>query len=531
MGYSQYAPMEPAIASPFTDESRPSADGRSVIRQSHDEPNLAEFPLVLLTTQSPKDRHTLEYQDIERHPRTGVTITRKVTITGAGKFGLPTSRDEDVLMALTYLTLEDKSKTGFDDPMVYFTRRKLLEILDWPDTGHYYKRLKEALTRWKGVNIYYENWWDNLAQDYVPETEGFSILDNFKLSDARRKDHSQLILPLDDNQHKQSLCYIKWNMTPFAGFKNGNLRTLDLDKFFSLPTAAAKRAYRYLNLRLPDSGHQEFDLRTFAFQHVGFSENYKPGRLRNQVQETIVAPLEQTEFIEKMPPKRRFLKQNGRDRIVFARKASANLSASRPDQTPLLQQDCPPAPSVTACPALSPLINELTRRHLGGKLATKFVEAYPADYIQQKIDYFDFTLTVQSIKNPAGWLRKAIEEDYGMPPNYLPREERERQAAAARQAEQRTAEARRHDVETRRHEQEQHARQRATRQKVDAYLKQLDQAERIALEAEALAAASPADRESYESDIMARFRDTLMHGMISAYLTGRPELEQIAVEA
>lgn len=351
--------MEPAIASPFTDESRPSADGRSVIRQSHDEPNLAEFPLVLLTTQSPKDRHTLEYQDIERHPRTGVTITRKVTITGAGKFGLPTSRDEDVLMALTYLTLEDKSKTGFDDPMVYFTRRKLLEILDWPDTGHYYKRLKEALTRWKGVNIYYENWWDNLAQDYVPETEGFSILDNFKLSDARRKDHSQLILPLDDNQHKQSLCYIKWNMTPFAGFKNGNLRTLDLDKFFSLPTAAAKRAYRYLNLRLPDSGHQEFDLRTFAFQHVGFSENYKPGRLRNQVQETIVAPLEQTEFIEKMPPKRRFLKQNGRDRIVFARKASANLSASRPDQTPLLQQDCPPAPSVTACPALSPLSTNL----------------------------------------------------------------------------------------------------------------------------------------------------------------------------
>ena len=140
--------------------------------------------MLLTTGQSPKDRNTLEYQDIDRHPRTGATVERKVTITGAGKFGLPTSMDEEVLMALIYLTLEEKSQNGFDDPMVYFTRRQLLDILGWPDTGHYYKRLKESLTRWKGVNIFYENWWDNAAQDYVPEIVGFSILDNFKLSDA-----------------------------------------------------------------------------------------------------------------------------------------------------------------------------------------------------------------------------------------------------------------------------------------------------------------------------------------------------------
>ena len=92
----------------------------------------------------------------------------------------------------------------------------------------------------------------------------------------RRKESPQLALPLDDDPAKQSLCFIKWNMTPFAGFKNGNLRTLDLDTFFSLPTAAAKRAYRYLNLRLPDSGLQDFDLRTFACQHVGFATTTSP---------------------------------------------------------------------------------------------------------------------------------------------------------------------------------------------------------------------------------------------------------------
>jgi hypothetical protein len=108
-------------------------------------------------------------------------------------------------MTLTYLALEDKNNSGFDDPMVYFTRRKLLEILGWPDTGRYYKRLEESMTRWKGVNIYYEKWWDEIAQDFLPEIEGFCILDNFKLSDARRRDPSQLLLPLDDREPKQSL--------------------------------------------------------------------------------------------------------------------------------------------------------------------------------------------------------------------------------------------------------------------------------------------------------------------------------------
>lgn len=423
--------MEPATAYQPLNENPVLPDGR----QGHDELNLVEFPLVVLAKRPPAGLHTIEYQDHDRHPRTGAPVLRKVTITGAGKYGLPTIHDEDVLMGMIYLTVADKSKTGFNDPTVRFSRRELLQLLGWPDTGDYYNRLKQSIRRWKGVTIVYENWWDHLANEYIAEA-GFSLLDNYRFSDGRRNDQSQLRLPLDDGQPQRSLCSITWNKTPFASFKNGYLTTLDLDKLFTLPTAAAKRAYRYLNPRLPASGIQEFDLRAFACQHVGFSTSYKPSRLRSEVQKAIVEPLEENDFIEPMPSKHRFLKQNGQDRIVFSRKASSVPAPA--DQA---------APVPCEGPTPSSFIGELKRHHMGGKLAAKFVAAYPAEYLEQKIDYLDFTLASHSVKNPAGWLRKAIEEDFGPPPGYLPHSEREKLAAATHQAEQKAAEERRRQQE------------------------------------------------------------------------------------
>ena len=138
------------------------------------------------------------------------------------------------------------------------------------------------------------------------------------------------------------------------------------------------------------------------------------------------------------------------------------------------------------------------------------MKRHQAEAIEHQIDVFDWLMGKQDkrvAKSPAGYLVKSIDTDYKQPTGFISRAERQAREEA-RQAKERQA------GEDRRQEQEREARERDTRQKVDAYLKQLDQAGRIALEAEVLAAASPADRESYESHIMARFRDTLMHGMI-----------------
>ena len=175
---------------------------------------------------------------------------------------------------------------------------------------------------------------------------------------------------------------------------------------------------------------------------------------------------------------------------------------------------------------LPPLVIELVNRGVTEATAVDLVKRHQAEAIEHQIDVFDWLMGKQDkrvAKSPAGYLVKSIDTGYKQPAGFVSRAEHQRRQEAKQARELQSA-------EDHRQEQEQKARDRATRQKVDAYLKQLDQAGRIAIEAEALAAASPADRESYESHVMARFRDTLMIGMIREYLAGKPELEQIAVE-
>jgi hypothetical protein len=226
-------------------------------RQGHDEMNFAEFPLVLLAKRAPAGQQSTEYQNDYTDAK-GKVITRKVTISGAGKYGLPTAQDEDVLIALMYLTLLDKEKlhhkdkAGASDPAdqrtIHFTRPQLFQILGWADTGDNYDRLKKSLRRWKGVTIIYENWASLTAtgERHGTDETGFSLLDNYDLADSRRrpKGASAPTLPLPELRQQRAPCSIPWNETPYASFQSGYLKSLDLDRFFRLPTAAAKRAFR-----------------------------------------------------------------------------------------------------------------------------------------------------------------------------------------------------------------------------------------------------------------------------------------------
>lgn len=177
-----------------------------------------------------------------------------------------------------------------------------------------------------------------------------------------------------------------------------------------------------------------------------------------------------------------------------------------------------PLPQLAA-PELTPLVAELVKHGVSEAIAANLVKQHQAEVIELQIEILDYRLAgkkADKIDDPAAWLVSAIKHPHTPPKGFTTRADRQAQADAARQAEQLAA-------AKRRQEREQEARQQETRQKVDAYLKQLDQAERMALEAKVLAAADPKDRENYESHIMARFRDTLMLGMIRHYLAAKPE--------
>ena len=82
-------------------------------------------------------------------------------------------------------------------------------------------------------------------------------------------------------------------------------------------------------------------------------------------------------------------------------------------------------PSISVNTKVDKIKTMLAQKKIRGELANKIANEYSEEYVQQKIDYLDFLLEYQpnQVERPAGWLRKAIEEDYGAPDGYKTKEE------------------------------------------------------------------------------------------------------------
>jgi hypothetical protein len=73
------------------------------------------------------------------------------------------------------------------------------------------------------------------------------------------------------------------------------------------------------------------------------------------------------------------------------------------------------------------LTDELVKRKITRKVAEKLCADKPAEKISTWIDAFDYLVESNSSligKNPAGYLRKAIEEDWALPADFVPKEEK-----------------------------------------------------------------------------------------------------------
>jgi hypothetical protein len=82
--------------------------------------------------------------------------------------------------------------------------------------------------------------------------------------------------------------------------------------------------------------------------------------------------------------------------------------------------------------AQTAVVVALTQQGISEKIARNLVERYSQKRIAEKLDYLAFLQQERpaTVANPRGWLRKAIEEDYGPPDGYLTAAERARQADA-----------------------------------------------------------------------------------------------------
>lgn len=394
-------PIEEAGGFPAPEEGGAAADAGW-----KDELNLAEFPIAALTDRVPDGQTTLVFEDkLER--RDSPPIVRRLTIMGTHKHGLPTSLDDEVLVGLIQLT---KRRSNFTDSRVQFSRYELIELLGWPQSGQSYRRIEEALHRWVGVLLMYENaWWDNAAKSWVDEN--FHVLDNVTLYDReRRRPSSRSKAGRGERGAGKAertplpLSSFRWNEVIFQSFQSGNLKQLDLEFYLRLRLPTTKRMFRFLDKRFYRRSRLDFDLRTLACEHIGMSRSYAPTELKRRLRPAL-EELEQLGFLEPLSPDERYsYVKRGTWRIILIRGRGAQTDEA-----------APPTPEA------SELIEALKARGVTARSAAEIVEAHPAGRIQTKLDVFDWLLKNEDKrvgKNAAGYLVASIRSDYQAPGDF-----------------------------------------------------------------------------------------------------------------
>ena len=279
-------------------------------RHGRDEMNFAEFPITLLSERAPRGVTTLEFELQEWDPRLKQSVERKLTVEGSPKYGLPTAKDDEVLLGLIQLT---KSVTGFTSSTVGFTQRAFLELIEWSDEGRSYGRLRKAFHRLQGVTLYYENAWkDNADKRYVTQG-GFGVLSRFELRDGRQGKKR-----IRDEEPDS---VFEWNSVIHKSFQAGHLKKLDYELVKSFRYAATKRLYRHLDKHFyPENGRTQltYDLKALAYQHIGVTRRKDSSAIKDAIEPAILE-LEEAGFITAVSKDERFRKVgSGTWNVAFA---------------------------------------------------------------------------------------------------------------------------------------------------------------------------------------------------------------------
>jgi hypothetical protein len=473
------------VAKPVEDRETVTVD---ISSHGRDEMNLAEFPITVLADRAPKSAKTLIFR----------VDQGQLTITGSDAFGLPTALDADVIVALIQLT---KLKNDFKKPVVNFTRYELLRLLGWNNEGRSYRRLDESLTRWVGVTLHYANcWWDNRSKTYGDAT--LHILESAIILEGKCKSHD------DDSRVSLPLSSFTWNKVFLESCHADNLKYLDVSIYFSLVHSASKRLYRFLDKRFYKRQSWVFDLHEIAFERVGFSRNYahNVAKIREKLQPAI-DELERIGFLEPLSREERYYKIEDTWKIrLDRRKESPGLPA--PDQT-----EAPP-----------PLVRELAERGVTRVKAEDLIRLHAAERIQQKLEIFDWMTERKDKrigKSPAGWLVKAIEDDYAVPKGFESKANRQGREEARRERDrQATEEAQRRRAHQKRQAEEAEA--------VDVYIARLAPEERAILEAEAIASSPEDVRQNLEDTKLALLRNSLQKMCLRTYVAEKIKKESLA---
>jgi hypothetical protein len=429
------------------------ADGR-------DEMNLIECPLSAVADRFLDGRKTVVFRDEVFDPDRSAMVKRELAISGSDRYGLPTARDEDVLLACIQLS----TLHNFQTREVHFSRYELLKLLRWSDEGKSYNRLAQSLRRWKGLTIYSDRaFYDHARKSWV--TRDFGVFDFLSLYERESTQGSSA----------PAASRFVWNEVFFDSFRAGYLKKLDWNLYCQLRDPVAKRLYRLLDKRFYRANEVTFDLRELGVRKIRLSDSYDSAQMKRALANGI-RELEAVWELNPLPTEQRFRKvRQGEWQVVFSRKKprTTRVTATREEKP-------------------TGVVAELVKHGVGHTTAVKLAGSVLEENIKTALELFDWYAKSNQVRGP-GFLVDAIRnpDKYQHPQGFeSSAQKRDRhQASESRNAATREIERQ----EQVRQQREAESRWRA----FTAVWESLPEAAKLAFEQAALASASPTKRDGY----------------------------------
>jgi hypothetical protein len=312
-------------------------------------------------------------------------------VSAPGKYRLPGRFDYDVYSAVLEL-LEVRGGMP-EDGALRFSLHELILLMDLEPSGRTYEEVRRSLRRIAATVLESDNaFWSNGQRRHISDT--------FRLWDVTFDS-------VADRNGLGSRHQIEFGKLFRRSFEEHYLRGLDIEFFWELDSPVAKRLYRLVDLKRAGSAAWTVDL--FELQkHIPLG----PYAYVSKVKEKLKAAHE--ELIE-----RGFV-----SRVVYEEKSTVRYEVSEAFRR--RRQGLELAGTKEELIA----IQLLTRSGLRGDVARDLVAKYGPAHCTR---YANALPLQKNLRNPAGWLRRAIEEGFELSE---PAQQREMPAVLAHEDEE-----------------------------------------------------------------------------------------------
>jgi hypothetical protein len=337
------------------------------------EPNIEEWPVFQLGRS--KNASAVVERIVQGED--GSSLKQRMEISAPGKYRLPGRFDYDVYSAVLELL---EIRGGIPESGVLgFSLHELILLMDLEPSGRTYEEVKRSLRRIAATVLESDNaFWSNGAQRHISDT--------FRLWDVTFD-------ALVDKNGYGSRHRIEFGTLFKRSFEERYLRGLDIEFYWGLDSPVAKRLYRLIDLKRAGAAAWGTDL--FELQKqipIG------PYGYVSKIKEKLKAAHE--ELIA-----RGFLSG-----VTYRERSGVLYQISEAFRT--RRKDLELAGTQEEIIA----IQLLTRSGLRGDVARDLVAKHGPAHCTRCANALPYQ---KGLRNPAGWLRKAIEQGYELP-NTLP---------------------------------------------------------------------------------------------------------------